>query len=51
MEAEGQCFLRLIFLSVFRNENENALATDLHYLMYREGKVIWKQITQKNEEQ
>jgi hypothetical protein len=45
------CFLRLIFLSAFRHENKHALATDLHYLMYIEGRVIWKQIIQKNEEQ
>jgi hypothetical protein len=36
---------------IFRHETESALATDLHYLMYREGSVIWKQIIQRNEEQ
>jgi hypothetical protein len=45
-EAEGQCFLRY-FLTVLSHGNENAPATDLHYSMYREGRVTWKQIIQK----
>jgi hypothetical protein len=38
------------FLSVFSHENEDAPATDLHYLMYREGRDTWKQIIQRNNE-
>jgi hypothetical protein len=30
------------FVSVFTDENENVPATDLHYLMYTEGRLIWK---------
>jgi hypothetical protein len=37
--------------SVFSHENENALPTYLHNLMYREGRFIWKQIIQSNQEQ
>jgi hypothetical protein len=38
-------------VSVFTDENENVPATDLHYLMYTEGRLIWKWIIQKNQEQ
>jgi hypothetical protein len=37
--TEGHSFLRFLFLSVFSHENENAPATGLYYLMYRDGRV------------
>jgi hypothetical protein len=49
--GQGPMVSHTYFLSIFRHENESALATDLLYLMYREGSVIWKQIIQSNEEQ
>jgi hypothetical protein len=39
---------RTYFLFVFRHENDTTLATVWHYLMYREGSIIWKQIVQRN---
>jgi hypothetical protein len=38
------------FWSVFLHVNEKAPATDLYYLMNSEGKTIWKQIIQRNQE-
>jgi hypothetical protein len=49
--GKQRMLIHTYFFGIFRHETGSALATDLHYLIYREGSVIWKQIVQRNEEQ